>query len=185
MSYKVDQRGSKDQRILYDFVSELYPNTQIVYEQPLADLGQRIDIFIPNLAIAIEYNGIQHYKFVEHFHRTLENFEYQLKLDIQKREYLLLRGIKVIDIPYDQMVSTKEELATLIQTTPYPDFPYQPFADKSESQETYKKTLKAKRQNDYKSKKESFKEDPEKRKERLTKEKQFRKERYNKIKENK
>lgn len=56
MSYKVDQRGSKDQRILYDYLSELYPSLQIVYEYPLHELGQRIDIYIPNLALAIEYN---------------------------------------------------------------------------------------------------------------------------------
>lgn len=56
MSYKVDQRGSKDQRILYDYLTELYPNLQVVYEYPLYELGQRIDLYIPNLALAIEYN---------------------------------------------------------------------------------------------------------------------------------
>lgn len=54
MSYKVDQRGSKNQRILYDWLIELYPSLEIIYEQPLYDLGQRIDLYIPSLGIAIE-----------------------------------------------------------------------------------------------------------------------------------
>ena len=34
---------------------ELYPQYEIVYEFPLVELGQRIDIYIPQLGIALEY----------------------------------------------------------------------------------------------------------------------------------
>ena len=35
---------------------ELYSQYEIIYEFPLYELGQRIDIYIPNLGIAIEFN---------------------------------------------------------------------------------------------------------------------------------
>lgn len=50
----VDGRGSIPQRMLYSLLKEIYPNYQIVYEYPIGDLEQRIDIFIPDLGIAIE-----------------------------------------------------------------------------------------------------------------------------------
>ena len=77
MSYKVDQRGSKNQRILYDWLIELYPSLEIIYEQPLYDLGQRIDLYIPSLGIAVEYQGEQHHKLVSHFHKSIEDFNEQ------------------------------------------------------------------------------------------------------------
>ena len=49
MSYKIDGRGSKDQKILYQMLHDIYPQYEIVYEFPLYELGQRIDIYIPNL----------------------------------------------------------------------------------------------------------------------------------------
>lgn len=54
MSYRIDDRGSKDQRILYDFLYELYPGQDVIYEYMLYELNQRIDLYIPHLAIAIE-----------------------------------------------------------------------------------------------------------------------------------
>lgn len=50
----VDGRGSKDQRLLFDMLKELYPKLDIVYEFPLYDLNQRLDLFIPVLGLAIE-----------------------------------------------------------------------------------------------------------------------------------
>lgn len=185
MSYKIDNRGSKDQKILYQFLSELYPSFDIIYEYPLYELNQRIDIYIPNLALALEYNGRQHYDFIEHFHKNIEGFKDAQKMDQRKREYLLLHGIKLIEIPYNQMVSDKEELVKLINDQPYPDFPYKPLPEYSEKQLSFKENMKEHRKEIYKKSKSFYAEDPEVKKERLEKERQFRKERYKKMKENK
>lgn len=56
MSYKVDGRGSKDQKIIYQYLHDLYKEHNIIYEYPLYELNQRIDIYIPNLALAVEYS---------------------------------------------------------------------------------------------------------------------------------
>lgn len=185
MSYKVDSRGSKDQRLLYQYLHEIYKSHDIIYEYPLYEVNQRIDIYIPSLALAFEYNGRQHYDFIEHFHKNEEGFKDSLRMDQQKREYLLLHGIKLIEIAYNEMVKNKEELLELITSTSYPDFPFKPLPEQSDSQVYYKEKEKTKRQEKYQNSKSFFKEDPEKKKERLEKERQHRKERYRKMKENK
>jgi len=120
----MDERGSKDQKIIYQYLKELYPAYEIIYEFQLYEIKQRIDIFIPYLGIAVEYNGRQHYEYVEHFHRDMNGFNLSKFLDNKKQEYLYEKGIKIIYIPYNEMVNSKEELQTLIEKTPYPDFEY-------------------------------------------------------------
>lgn len=185
MSYKVDQRGSHDQRLLYEMLHELYPTFDIIYEYQLYDLGQRIDIYIPSLAIAFEYMGIQHTKFTPFFHKTVQDFIDQQELDRKKREYLLLHGIKQIDIQYDGMVKSIKELSDIINNTPYPDFEFKPLPEESETKSSFINKEREKRKESYKKRKETYKEDPILKKERLEKERQFRKERYKKMKENK
>lgn len=185
MGYKTDLRGSKDQKLIYQFLSELYPNYEVIYEFPLYDIGQRLDIYIPNLALAVEYDGRQHVDFIEHFHKNLEGFKDAQKMDQQKNEYLLLNGIKLVRILYNEMVANKEELLERINSIPYPDFPYNPLPEESEKQISFKENMREQRKDFYKKNKNLFKEDPEIKKERLEKERQFRKERYKKIKENK
>ena len=66
----------------------------------------RIDIYIPSLRIAIEYQGKQHYEDVGLF-----NAEYAQKRDEVKRIRCAQQGIKVIDWKYTKPVS----IATFIQ----------------------------------------------------------------------
>ena len=56
MSKGVDGRGSKPQRLLYDYLIELYPSYHVIYEYPLYDVNQRVDLFIPAIGLAIEYS---------------------------------------------------------------------------------------------------------------------------------
>lgn len=50
--------------------------------------------------IIIEYNGIQHYKYIPFFHDTLEDFRKQLRRDKEVRDYCERNQIKFIEIPY-------------------------------------------------------------------------------------
>lgn len=54
----------------------------------------------------------------------MNGFNLSKFLDNKKQEYLYEKGIKIIYIPYNEMVNSKEELQTLIEKTPYPDFEY-------------------------------------------------------------
>ena len=62
------------------------------------------------LQYLIEYNGKQHYEYIEFFHRNLENLElYKLK-DKIKMEYCLKNNIELIIIKYDQYNKINEIL---------------------------------------------------------------------------
>ena len=54
----------------------------------------------------------------------MNGFNLSKFLDNKKQEYLYEKGIKIIYIPYNEMVNSKEELQTLIEKTLYPDFEY-------------------------------------------------------------
>lgn len=61
----------------------------------------KIDFFLPKFNVAIEYNGIQHYKKIPYFEqgRTLE---LQQTRDKYIQNYCLEHEIKLIEIPYNE-----------------------------------------------------------------------------------
>jgi hypothetical protein len=77
-----------------------------------------LDGFNPELNIAFEYNGIQHYEYSPFYHRkNFENFEKQKLRDAKKIEYCRSQNIHLIVIPYT--VKSNMELADfIIQSLP-------------------------------------------------------------------
>lgn len=72
-----------------------------------------LDGYNEELKIAFEYNGIQHYQYVEHFHNgDIKEFEQQKVRDEIKKEYCLKENIELIVIPY--RIEKNEELAEFI-----------------------------------------------------------------------
>lgn len=59
-----------------------------------------LDIYNHDLNLAVEYNGIQHYKFIPFFHRTEENFQERIIADKIKIDKCKEKGVKLIIIPY-------------------------------------------------------------------------------------
>jgi hypothetical protein len=55
-----------------------------------------------NLLFLLEYNGEQHYKYVEYIHKDIKNFKDQEKRDKKKIEYCNIKNIKLIIIKYDE-----------------------------------------------------------------------------------
>lgn len=184
MSYQTDGRGSKDQKILYDYLYELYPNYDVVYEFMLHELNQRIDLYIPEIAIAVEYHGRQHYEFVAHFHKNVEEFKRAQKMDQQKAEYLYMHGIKLIEVPYNAMVNSAEELKNLIDDQDYPlNIEAKPLPTISENRKDFLESQRQKRKESYEKQKEFYKESAEDKSERLKLQKKLRQEKYKKLKE--
>jgi hypothetical protein len=58
------------------------------------------DFYLPEFNVLLEYNGEHHYKYLEYFHKTKEEFDEQQKRDQIKREYCKQNNIKLIEIPY-------------------------------------------------------------------------------------
>ena len=58
------------------------------------------DFYLPNHNICIEYDGIQHFEFLDFFHKTMQNFKEQQIRDNIKSEYCKNNDIKLIRISY-------------------------------------------------------------------------------------
>lgn len=59
-----------------------------------------IDLFNKELNLAVEIQGIQHYKFTPKFHLSEKHFIEQKQRDYMKKERCQQYGIKLIEIPY-------------------------------------------------------------------------------------
>lgn len=60
-----------------------------------------LDCFNPELKLAVEYNGVQHYKYVPYFHKNKEAFLNQKYRDEMKRVKCKENGIRLVEVPYD------------------------------------------------------------------------------------
>lgn len=59
-----------------------------------------LDCYNPELKIAVEYNGSQHYKYNPFFHTSKEAFQNQIYRDYLKRDMCVKNGIFLIEVPY-------------------------------------------------------------------------------------
>ncbi len=88
----------KNEKSLYLLVNKYYPDSIFQY-RPTWLLPQSLDIFIPSINVAIEYQGIQHYQPVEFFGGE-EAFKHRIELDKRKQEICKLNGLIVIEWEY-------------------------------------------------------------------------------------
>ena len=63
------------------------------------------DFELPKSRVIIEVQGKQHFEFIEYFHGTVENFEYQQWKDSIKKEYAERQGYRVVYINYQELQS--------------------------------------------------------------------------------
>lgn len=77
-----------------------------------------IDIYIPELKLAIEVDGPQHSKYVKYFHRKVEGFMRYLIRDLYKDTLCAKHGIRVIRITEDELLipgCLKKEIDELVK----------------------------------------------------------------------
>lgn len=77
--------------------------------------GMELDRFYPDLGLAIEFQGRQHFMRVSEFNQTPESFEQQLRNDQRKRVMVEGQGIKllsldVFDLKEDRMKRYAEQI---------------------------------------------------------------------------
>ncbi len=88
----------KHELTLFRTVRKRYPDT--LYQYRPEWLGrQSLDLYIPSLQTAIEYQGIQHYRPVGFFGGE-EALSQRRELDRQKRELCEENGVRLIEWPY-------------------------------------------------------------------------------------
>lgn len=97
------------------YVSKILDELNISYEREKTLLTNkcRFDFYfiLNEQEYAIEYNGKQHYIFIPHFTKTEEEFKELQARDAYKKEYCLLRNIKLLTLPYNL---TNQEIKTQI-----------------------------------------------------------------------
>lgn len=89
--------------LLANTVAKIYPDS--IREHSPSWLGkQRLDIYIPSLKIALEYNGEQHYYPIEFFGGK-KGFEETKARDIRKRQLCQENHVTVIDWKYTEKIT--------------------------------------------------------------------------------
>lgn len=96
-------RGAEE---LLRIVQELYPHQRIDLEHNVARHGSLfLDIYLPGLGLAFEYDGEQHFKYIEHFHGSRQGFAQARKRDHDKDDRCDELKITLIRVAYNEEMS--------------------------------------------------------------------------------
>jgi len=69
-------------------------------KNPITQADLELDCYNEQLALAVEYQGAQHYSYTPHFHASRDAFHNQRYRDDIKRNLCLKNGITLIEVPY-------------------------------------------------------------------------------------
>lgn len=69
-------------------------------KNPITNNNLELDCYSPELKLALEYNGKQHYEFSPIFHKTKTDFYNQKYRDEIKKRLCYENGIDLIEVPY-------------------------------------------------------------------------------------
>lgn len=111
----------KTQQLLLSIFKQLFPTTDVHFEYPHPDMlypntqkNMQLDIFVPTYALAVEYQGEQHYQddhvFSHDGLRARDNF---------KREKCKEKGITLIGIPYWWNGDRESIVSTILKSRLY------------------------------------------------------------------
>lgn len=73
------------------------------------EFNLELDCYNPEMKLAVEYNGIQHYKYTPYFHRNHDQFTNQKYRDDMKRRMCKDNGVYLIEVPYTVKLPDIEE----------------------------------------------------------------------------
>lgn len=73
-------------------------------------LALYIDFLIPNLNIAVEVHGRQHYEYVPFFHKTKAGFVDSMRRDALKREWCELNDIELVELKYSEPEKWRDQI---------------------------------------------------------------------------
>lgn len=90
------------QSLIKKQVQEWFPNEEIKENyRPDWLIGLEIDLYLPNLNMAIEVDGLQHYFYTKCFHKCRADLEMQLVRDFIKRKILNNEQVKTCRVSHD------------------------------------------------------------------------------------
>jgi hypothetical protein len=91
--------------LLYQLINEIFPDRKIIrhYRPEILEFFE-LDVFIPSLNLGIEYQGIQHFKSINHWGGK-ESLEQTKKRDKRKKKLCEINKIKLIYFYYYEELS--------------------------------------------------------------------------------
>lgn len=93
--------------VMFNIVEGIYPDYDTKrHHRPEWLEGLEIDIFVPEVNIGFEYQGIQHFKPVEHWGGA-KQLEKQQRHDKKKKKLCEEHGVRLITIDYNEELSTE------------------------------------------------------------------------------
>lgn len=101
----VKKQQWENERRMIELVTSIFPNKDIEKHNRTQLEGLEIDCYLPEYKLGFEYNGLQHYQWVEVFHKTEEEFKAQQLRDIKKNQIASEKGIKIVTIRYDELLT--------------------------------------------------------------------------------
>ena len=93
---KCSKKHSKGEQNIIKWLTTNNINFQTEYKFDWSE-NRRYDFYLPDYKLVIEYMGIQHYKTVKFFQKTLKE---QQEIDQWKKEQALLHGLQYFSISY-------------------------------------------------------------------------------------
>ena len=112
----INKKLSKGAQELLDIVGEIFPNQLVVLEHNVAEKGALfLDIYLPQLGVAFEYDGEFHSIYSEHFHGSLDAFRASKKRDAQKTSRCRELAISLVRVRYDEEITKDLVLSKLQQ----------------------------------------------------------------------
>lgn len=96
--------SAKDVELILDQLNIMYEKEKtfndLKYKSKL-----RFDYYLPQYHLCIEFNGVQHYEYIEYFHRNKAQFQQQIYKDGLKEKYCQDNSISFLELPCDLTVN--------------------------------------------------------------------------------
>jgi hypothetical protein len=107
---KIKWNGKSRSKFQKSVKKLLYPHWRhdLVFEEfKIPGSMLSIDFYNHTKRIAIEVQGAQHIRYIEHFHKSKSNFIRQIRRDCKKQEFCDINDIKLIEIyPDDELTDS-------------------------------------------------------------------------------
>jgi very-short-patch-repair endonuclease len=98
------RKMSKGQTLLTSVAKKLLPGQKIINEHHLGD-RLKLDVYCPSYKLALEFHGIQHFKYSSLFFDSKEEFIDAQKRDAKKAEMCAQQGIALVVFRYNDNIS--------------------------------------------------------------------------------
>jgi hypothetical protein len=104
--------------LLYTLICELYPANKVErHARPPWLMGLELDVFIPDLRLGFEYQGVQHYQPIEAWGGAKALSELQIR-DAKKRALCIQNNVVMVEVRHDEPLSAsvlKKKIVEAVQ----------------------------------------------------------------------